>query len=231
MAFSSTSHAQGKEAAAKAALPLIRDGMTVGLGTGSTAAYFIQHLIEKVRAGLKIQAVATSRRSEQLAQEGGIPLLDINAIENIDLTIDGADEIDSQRRMIKGGGGALLREKIIATHSREMVVIVDESKIVDRLGKFPLPVEVIPFAWKLTQRTIGKLGYSSDLRKNSDGSPFLTDNQNYILDLRMNATNDAPELMHAELKNIPGVVETGLFLRLAGRVFIGHGDGSVELWS
>lgn len=226
-----TAKDRAKQAAAKAAVAIVENGMLVGLGTGSTAHYFIQYLIDRCRnSGLKIKAVATSQRSSDQAQAGGIPLLDINTVKKIDLTIDGADEIDRQKRMIKGGGGALLREKIIASSSREMAVIIDEEKLVDHLGGFPLPVEVVPFAHELTRYRLGELGYKGSFRLNPQGGLYLTDNQNYIIDIAISQGFPSPEKDDAIIRTIPGVVETGFFFKLAKRVFVGHPDGSVEVF-
>lgn len=220
---------RAKQAAAKAAATLIEDGMLVGLGTGSTTAYFIENLIERFREGLQISVVATSERSEKQARAGGIPFLDINKIVSLDITVDGADEIDPQKRMIKGGGGALLREKIIATMSNEMIVIVDEHKLVDKIGAFPLPVEIVSFACQATLARIQERGYSGKFRLRHDGNYYMTDNGNYIIDISFPDLCSTPEKDETVLRSIPGVVETGFFLNLAGRVLIGHADGSVDL--
>lgn len=220
-----------KQAAGKAAVELVQNGMVIGLGTGSTAFFFIENLIERCRTTkLKITAVATSQRSSEQAQAGGIPLHDINKITSLDLTIDGADEIDHQKRMIKGGGGALLREKIIASISREMIVIVDENKVVDQLGKFPLPVEVVPFAHELTAYRLAQLGFNGSFRRTPMGELYLTDNGNYIIDIVFPNGCSTPEQDHAAIRNIPGVVEIGFFFNLAGRVIVGYSDGQVKTW-
>ncbi len=214
-------HAIGKKAA-----ELVETGMIVGLGTGSTSSCFIESLILRCQQGLKIKAVASSKHSEQQARQGGIPLIDINTITSIDLYIDGTDAIDPEKRMIKGGGGALTREKITASMSSEMVVIFDESKLVNHLGKHPLPVEVIPFGIQATHHKIKQLGMSAKWRLAKDKSLYVTDNGNYILDLSLN-TQDPPEEIHEKLIHIPGVVETGFFFGLAGRQVIGFRDGQV----
>lgn len=219
---------RAKQAAGYAAADLIEDGMLVGLGTGSTAAYFIERLIQRTKEGLSISAIATSQRSEQQAREGGIPIIDINTVTELDITVDGADEIDHQKRMIKGGGGALLREKIVASMSREMVVIVDEKKVVDQLGAFPLPIEVVPFAHPATLHKIQKLGYKGAFRKQENGNFYVTDNGNFIIDIHLGRDSN-PEKDNDTLRNIPGVVETGFFFNLAGRVIVGHADGSTNL--
>lgn len=218
-----------KEAAGQAAALLIKDGMRVGLGTGSTASYFIDSLIQRCRAGLKITAVATSELSERLALAGGIPFCDITRITSLDVTVDGADEIDFQKRMIKGGGGALLREKIIASMSKEVIVIIDEHKLVKHLGKFPLPVEIVPFAPAAIIHKILQKGFQGQLRRSADGQIYHTDNGNLIFDITLKVPLEAPESLNILLKSIPGVVETGIFCNLAGRVIIGYDDGRVEI--
>jgi ribose 5-phosphate isomerase A len=222
---------QKQEAAKKAvgykAAELIQDGMIVGLGTGSTAFYFIERLITRCKEGLSIKAVASSEKSLQQAQKGGIPIGDINRLKHIDITVDGADEIDPQKRMIKGGGGALVREKIVASMSHELVVIVDESKLVPQLGKAKLPVEVIPFGYSATLNSIEKLGFKGAWRMNADGSLYTTDNQNYIFDIHFDHLCSHPEKDHEALLHIAGVVDTGFFFNLAGRVIVGFFDGQI----
>lgn len=217
-----------KKAAGNAAADFVKSGMIVGLGTGSTASYFIQSLIDRCRQGLKIKVVATSERSRKQAIDGGIPFCDIDTITSIDLTVDGADEIDHQKRMIKGGGGALLREKIIASISKEMVVIVDENKLVENLGAFPLPVEIVPFAYQAIIFQINSLGYSGTIRRNEKSEIYITDNGNYIFDIHFQELRFHPEIDQQKIKAIPGVIETGFFFNLAGRVLIGKSDGSVK---
>lgn len=217
----------GKKAAGVAAAELVQDGMLVGLGTGSTAAFFIRHLIERCRQGLKIEAVATSTASYELAKKGGIPLIDINQITSIDFAADGADEIDSQKRMIKGGGGALLREKVVASMSKEWVVIVDSKKWVTRLGKAPLPVEILPFAYRATEAKIEKLGLEGEFRRAQERF-FVTENGNYIFDIHFKDFIKHPEELNQQLIQIPGVLETGFFFNLAHQVIIGYPDGHAE---
>jgi ribose 5-phosphate isomerase A len=218
-------------AAGRAALQFIKDGMLVGLGTGSTASCFIQHLIERCREGLKITAVATSKRSMDQAIKGGIPFVNINEITTIDVTVDGADEIDPQKRMIKGGGGALLREKIMATNSREMIVIVEENKCVNKLGKFPLPIEIVPFAYNATLHQLEKKGYVGKLRTTKTNELYLTDNGNYIFDIHFAQLLENPEEHERIIRAVPGVVETGFFFHLAGHVIVGYGNDHVEIRS
>lgn len=222
------SNDSSKVAVGKAAADLVQDGMCIGLGTGSTAKYLIDSLIERCQQGLKITAVATSNRSREQAEKGRIPMIDINTITQLDMVLDGADEVDSKKRLIKGGGGALLREKIVANMSKEMVVIVDESKPVEKLGAFPLPVEIIPFASRATISQINEMEYHGELRQENDQSPYITDGGHYIYDIHCTGFWDDPEKTHLQLIQIPGVVETGFFLGLAGRVLIGYADGRVE---
>lgn len=213
-----------KKAVAAKAVSLIQNGMTIGLGTGSTAQLFIERLIQRCKQGLKIQAVASSERSLEQARKGGILLADMNTLQTIDLYIDGADEIDPQKRMIKGGGGAMLREKILAKMSREMIVIIDESKLVQKLGKRPLPVEIVVFGHTATIHQLQLLGYKGSLRKTPENALFVTDNNNYLFDIQLTISQD-PQTCHQQIISIPGVVDTGFFMDLAGRVVIGFIDG------
>ncbi|MDQ0114166.1 ribose-5-phosphate isomerase RpiA [Paenibacillus harenae] len=216
----------GKKLAGEKAAEYVKNGMVVGLGTGSTVYWTIMKLGELVRGGLQIQGVPTSRRTEELATELGIPLLDLAEVDEIDLTIDGADEADADLNLIKGGGGALLREKLVASASRRLLIVADESKWVPALGKFPLPVEVVPFGWELTRRQIGKLDCDPILRM-ADEAPYVTDNGNYILDCHFGVIQGA-ERLSAALNQLPGVVENGLFVKMAERIVLGFTDGSVE---
>ncbi len=219
---------QAKKNAGVAAAALIQSDMLVGLGTGSTAFYLIDELGRRcAQEGLKIQAVASSTTTREQAQKNRIPLVPIDDITCLDITVDGADEIDKEKRMIKGGGGALLREKIVASMSREMVVIVDETKLVSRLGKCKLPVEIIPFGLKAMTHQLEKLGFQGTWRKNQEGSFFVTDNGNYIFDIHFQEPLDNPQEQHEALIHLPAVVETGFFFNLAGRVVIGFLDGQV----
>jgi ribose 5-phosphate isomerase A len=219
---------QEKEAAARASLRFVKDGQVVGLGSGSTATYFIKLLGEQVKNGLRIRGIPTSVRSKELAESLGIPLTTFDECQEIAVTVDGADEVDPQLRLIKGGGGALLREKIVASATKLQVIVADASKQVQRLGKFPLPVEVIKFAQALVAKRITALGADVQLRKNADGSPYLTDENNHILDCRFGAIQDA-DLLARELSDMPGVVEHGLFIGMANVVLFARGSEIVEL--
>ncbi len=224
-----------KRQAAEQALDYVEDGMKLGLGTGSTAAKFVELLGAKVRSGLKVVCVPTSEATRAQAAALDIPLTTLDATPFLDLTVDGADEIDEELRLIKGGGGALLREKIVAVASGRVVIIADNSKRVDVLGKFPLPIEVVPFGLVATERLIAKLaadtGCDGDikLRIGTDGKPFVTDNGNYIIDCAFGSIDD-PEALDDALKLVPGVVESGLFLGIAD-VGIIAGPKGVEVLS
>ncbi|MDH6426885.1 ribose 5-phosphate isomerase A [Paenibacillus sp. PastH-3] len=216
-----------KQLAAEKAVEFVKDGMKIGLGTGSTAYWAINKLGERVSEGLKITAVATSRASEEQARELGIPIVAFGDIDSLDLTIDGADELDSSLQLIKGGGGALLREKIVASNSTRMIVIADESKVVNTLGKFPLPVEIVPFAWEWTVAKLAKLGCNPELRRSGE-ELYKTDNGNYIADCRFEVIESAPKLA-LTIQSIPGVVEHGLFIGIAAMAIVGKKDGSIEI--
>jgi ribose 5-phosphate isomerase A len=217
-----------KEAAGRAAAKLVRDGEVVGLGTGSTAYFAVIALGERVKLGLKIIGIPTSVHTGDLARSVGIPLTTLDDRPEIDITIDGADEVDPKLNLIKGGGGALTREKVIAAASKKMVVVADASKVVSVLGKFPLPVEVISFARTVVERKIVLLGGSPKLRTKPDGSPYLTDNGNPILDCSFGAIADPPALARA-LSSTPGIVEHGLFIGLATMALVGRPDRVEEM--
>ncbi|SME48394.1 Ribose-5-phosphate isomerase A [Bacillus mobilis] len=217
-----------KQLAGEYAANFVKDGMKVGLGTGSTVYWLIQKLGERVKEGLSIQAVPTSKETEVLAKQLSIPLIPLNEIGILDLTIDGADEIDSNLQLIKGGGGALLREKIVASSSKELIIIADESKLVTHLGTFPLPVEITPFSWKQTESKIQTLDCQTTLRlKNNE--TFITDNNNVIIDCVFPHDISNPANLHTQLKMITGVVETGLFVNMTSKAIIGTKNGIKQL--
>lgn len=219
-----------KKLAAARALELVRPGMRLGLGTGSTAKHFVDLLGARVAEGLEVICVSTSEATEAQARGLGIPMSTLDETPELDLTIDGADEVDSSLRLIKGGGAALLREKIVASASARMVVIADDSKLVAKLGRFPLPIEVVPFGLEVTRRAvmgaIAAAGASGDLvlRRKPDGSVLLTDGGHYILDAHLGAIAE-PEALATALAGIPGVVEHGLFLGLATAAILAAGEG------
>ena len=226
-----------KENAARAACDFVKSGMKLGLGTGSTAALFVDALAEKVRGGLDVVGVPTSEATAAQASRLGIRLTTLDETATLDLTIDGADEVDGAFRLIKGGGGALLREKIVAAASAEMLVIADTSKKVETLGAFPLPVEVVPFGLGATEAAVATVLAAADvrareitIRRGDRGDPFVTDGGHYILDCHLMRIG-APEALSAALLGIPGVVEHGLFLGLASRVILGHENGADILTS
>lgn len=224
---------KAKFVAAKRAVSFVEDGMKVGLGTGSTAAWMVRCLAERIREeGLRVQGVPTSTRTAQLAAQLGIKVISLDEAKWLDLTIDGADEFDPQLALIKGGGAALLQEKIVATASDQMIVIADAAKEVANLGTFPLPVEIIPFGWQTTKALVEELLVGMDvlnrevtLRMNGE-APLMTDESNLILDLHLKRINN-PRQLAMVLNQIPGVVENGLFIDICDIVIIGHGDGKV----
>jgi ribose 5-phosphate isomerase A len=219
---------QEKEAAARVSLRFIKDGQVVGLGTGSTAAHFIKLLGEQVKQGLRVRGIPTSVRSKELAESLGIPLTTLDECQEIAVTVDGADEVDPQLRLIKGGGGALLREKIVASATKQLVIVADASKQVKTLGKFPLPVEVIRFSQALVAKRIAALGANVQLRVDDSGKPFVTDENNHILDCRFGEIPDADALAR-QLSDMPGVVEHGLFIGMASVALFARGSEIIEL--
>lgn len=194
------------------------DGMKVGLGSGTTMYYAVKALGERVKQGLNIVGIPTSNQTAEWAKEFGVPLTDFQEVQELDLAIDGADEVDRNLQLIKGGGGALFREKVVANAAKEFLVIVDESKLVDHLGEFQLPVEVVPFGWKVTANNVSEFGCTPVLRKVNE-EIFVTDNGNYILDCNFEQIRD-PEKLHDELISLVGVVETGLFIGMTGKVLV-----------
>ena len=226
---------KAKFVAAKQASAFVEDGMKVGLGSGSTAAWLVKCLGERVeKEGLKIKGVPTSSRTADLAREVGIDVISLDEAKWLDITIDGADEYDGNLNLTKGGGGSLLQEKIVATASDQMIVIADASKSVETLGNFPLPIEVVPFGWQTTKVLVEEtligmdvLGRKVSLRMNGE-APFYTDEGNHILDLHLNRIGNARQLSLV-INQIPGVVENGLFIDICDIVVIGHGDGRIEV--
>jgi ribose 5-phosphate isomerase A len=222
-----------KQDAARRAIEFVEPGMRLGLGTGSTARHFVDLVGEKVAAGLDVRCVATSEATAAQAEALGIPLATLEELPELDLTVDGADEIDHELRLIKGGGGALLREKIVAAAYRQMAVIADATKLVRRLGAFPLPIEVVPFGLAATrrhlERAVAELGLAGPIRLRGSAEPFVTDGGHYILDCSLGAIAD-PERLADTLSRIPGVVEHGLFIGYARTAVIAHAE-SVEVIS
>ncbi|EMR75189.1 ribose-5-phosphate isomerase [Thermoplasmatales archaeon SCGC AB-540-F20] len=217
-----------KKMAAEKAVEHVDNGMVIGLGTGSTVKYAIKKLGEMVNTGLKIEGIPTSLRTKKLATEYNIPLVDLNDYTEIDLTIDGADEVDSNLNLIKGGGGALTREKIIAYHSKKEIIVIDETKVVKKLGiDSPVPVEVTKYGWKATKKTLKELGCTAELRTIMD-EVYITDNSNYILDCDFGKINE-PETLEKEINSIPGVIENGLFIDLVDEVIVGSKQGIITL--
>ena len=224
-----------KRAAAAFALDrFVEPGMRLGLGSGSTSHWMVRLLAERVRGGLDVVGVATSAGTAELAREEGIRVLELDEVDGLDLTLDGADEIDPELRMIKGGGACLLWEKIVASASERMIAMVDESKTVATLGAFPLPIEVIRFGWRSTRRLVETVLAEADVdgrtisQRHLAGDPLLTDSGHYILDLGLGRIGD-PEALERQLRRIPGVVETGLFLGIARAMVIGREDGTARL--
>lgn len=217
-----------KKQLGKRAAEYVEPGMLVGLGTGSTSLCFIESLIARCRQGLEIKAIASSLHSQEVAQKGGIPMVNVNEITSIDLTIDGADEVDPKKRLIKGGGGAHVREKILAQASKRYIILVDESKLVPVLGKFGVPIEILPFGVGATVTHIQSINYTGKLRLTKEHTPFITDNGNYIFDLHTPQRFPHPEKDHEKLVNIAGVVDTGFFFGLPVELLVGSPKGGVE---
>ena len=211
-----------KQLSAEAACDYVKDGMIVGLGTGTTAEFAVRKIGNLVRDGLSIRGIPTSNRTKEVAEAEGIPLIDFSESMFIDLTIDGADEIDGNLNMIKGGGAALLQEKIVASVSRAEIIVVNRTKLVDQLGVFPLPVEVIPFGWQVVFNQLESLHGNPDLRLNN-GKPLVTDQGNYIIDCHFRKIKN-PKLLEHQLNMIPGVVENGLFINLCTKMIIADGE-------
>ncbi|MCW3059131.1 MAG: ribose 5-phosphate isomerase [Capsulimonas sp.] len=219
-----------KKAAAERAVEYIQDGMIVGLGTGSTAAFAISALHARILSeGLEVTCIPTSRATAESARSVGIPLSDWDTVRKLDLTIDGADEVDPAFRLIKGGGGALLREKIVASATDHQIIVVDDHKLKAALGVFPLPVAVVPFGWQATRdRLEYLLSAPVTPRKTPKGDIFISDDSLYILDIHFGGPLPDPDALTARIKTITGVIETGLFIGLCHRVIVGHLDGTTS---
>ena len=219
-----------KQNVGKEAVNLVQQDMILGLGSGSTVFYLITSLAEKIKTGFKCIAVPTSEQTRLLAKENGVDVVALNDVDSIDLTIDGADEMDHQLQLIKGGGAALLQEKMIAAASKKLVIIADNTKLVSKLGHFPLPVEVIPYGWKQVQKKIQEIYKIKTQIRIKDNDPLVTDHNHYILDCYFNEIEN-PAALNAGLHNIAGVVETGLFINMASLAIIGMPDGSFQYLS
>ncbi|MET3195305.1 ribose-5-phosphate isomerase RpiA [Bacillus sp. OAE603] len=217
-----------KKLAGEKAVEFVEDDMIVGLGTGSTVYWTILKLGERIKDGLKIKGVPTSKDTEQLAIKLGIPLVDLSVLSKVDLAIDGADEVNPKLALIKGGGGALLREKMIASISEKFIIVADESKYVQSLGMFPLPIEVVPFGWELTKKQLDKIGPINPILRQKNNTPFITDNGNYILDCYMKRIEN-PEDLTISLNMIPGVVENGLFVNMCDVAIIAGNNDNIEI--
>ena len=217
-----------KRMAAQHALEFVEDGMSLGLGSGTTSAIFIKELGERVKGGLKVRGIATSAASQALAESLSIPITNFNETPELDLAVDGADEVGPNLALIKGGGGALLREKIVESAARKFIVIADSSKLVKQLGRFPLPVEVIKMALPNVTRKLEALGLNPKLRYHADGSKYLTDENNFILDCSCGTIVD-PVKTAADIRGIVGVVEHGLFLNMASFALIANDQGVVKV--
>ncbi|HMC84139.1 MAG TPA: ribose-5-phosphate isomerase RpiA [Chitinophagaceae bacterium] len=215
-----------KKLAGSSAVKYVQPGMTIGIGTGSTVYWFIQELAMLIKQGMTCNCVPTSKETDLLAKQMGIPMLTLNDVARIDVTIDGADEIDPQLRLIKGGGSALLQEKMVAAASDELIIIADSSKLVKQLGVFPLPVEVIPYGWKQVQQRIQSAYNIQALLRMKDNKPLITDHGHNILDCHFGEIKDADQLT-IQLNTIPGVVENGLFINMAQLAIIAFADGNI----
>ena len=220
---------EAKLKAAQRALDFVQDGMSLGLGSGTTSTIFIKQLGERVKQGLRVQGIATSEASQRLAESLSIPITTFDQCPELDLAIDGADEVGPDLALIKGGGGAMLREKIVAGAARRFIVIADSSKLVDTLGRFPLPVEVIQMALPLVSRKLEALDLNPKLRHHPDGSLYITDEGNFILDCACGSIPD-PAWTASELRSIVGVVEHGLFVNMVSLALIAGDDGVREVY-
>lgn len=218
---------ENKKIAGENAVQYIKDGMTIGLGSGSTIYWTLKKLGELVGQGLNVKGIPSSIRTENLAKEFGIPLTSFSEVQQLDLAIDGADEVDQNFNLIKGGGGSLVREKIVCAASKQLVIVVDESKVVQKIGTYPLPIEVVPFGWEVTSERISSLGCIPKLRMHHN-EVFISNNGNYILDCKFDFISK-PLSLHQELKQLLGVVETGLFIGMTDKVIIGKENGLFQI--
>ncbi|RPF54302.1 ribose-5-phosphate isomerase RpiA [Aquisalibacillus elongatus] len=209
-----------KRKVAQKAIEYVKDGMVLGLGSGSTMYWVLEELGQRVQSGLNIQGIPSSVKTQKLAKEFGIPLTDFSHVQELDLAIDGADEIDPEFRLIKGGGGSLLREKIVDVAANKFIVVADDTKLVNQLGSYPLPIEVVRFGWETTKDRVESLGCKALLRE-ENGEPFVTNNHQYILDCHFNQI-EKPHTLHNQLKSMVGVIETGLFLDMVDLVIVGR---------
>lgn len=212
-----------KKNAGEKAVEYIENEMTIGLGSGTTIYWMMKKLGKKIQEGLIIQGIPTSKRTEGWAREFGIPLTDFAKIENLDLAIDGANEIDPEFHLIKGGGGSLVREKIVNQFADRLLIVADDNKLCNQLGTHFLPVEVVPFGWEITARNIEKLGCKTTLRR-QDNQVFISDNGNYIVDCQFNRIQN-PSMLHERLKSLVGVIETGLFCDMTDELIVGYDNG------
>jgi len=208
------------------AAQFVEQDAVIGLGTGSTVYWLLQELGNRIKQGLRFTAVPTSSQTLKIGKELGINFTELNEVDELSITIDGADEADPELQLIKGGGGALLQEKMVAAATKKLIIIADHTKIVEQLGKFPLPVEVIPFGWKQVQKHIAKLACEKIELRTRNNETYITDSHNYILDCYFSTIKNAASL-NAALHNIPGVVETGLFINMASTVIAGYPDGKI----
>jgi len=216
-----------KQKTGEEAVNWVESGMTIGIGTGTTINWFIKALAKKIEAGFVCTGVPTSEQTKKLASELKIPLLELNDVDSIDLAIDGADQIDPKMQLIKGGGSAFLQEKMVAAASKKLVIIADSSKLVNQLGSFPLPVEVIPYGWKQARKHVLALYDIEITLRKKDGDPFITDHGHYIIDCHFGHIDELRSLSDS-LNNIPGVVDNGLFIDMAKAAIIGYPDGTVK---
>lgn len=207
---------------------LVPANAVIGLGTGSTVYWLIKELANKIQQGFQLKVVPTSSATQELADQHGIDIVQLNDVDSLTMTIDGADEIDPSFCLVKGGGGALLQEKMVAAASKKLVIIADESKWVNQLGRFPLPVEVIAVGWKQVKKKIADMGCSNIVLREKNGSPYITDSGHYILDCHFEKIND-PSALNTALHLIPGVVETGLFINMTDTVIIGDAEGNITV--